>query len=164
MLIIYLLNWVFCLFHRDHFFDKKERIRRKRPQKLGTVLKPDEPSRGSVPVGYWYRVNESKILPHKRLGIDLICDCKLAVQLFFILHCVHFINFIIKAGQLLQVLIPGGFTILLALVLIPKSDVQFLSFNVALVIGLVLTICGIPVINFCLIGLSGLSYTRVTVA
>ncbi|CAH1789092.1 unnamed protein product [Owenia fusiformis] len=57
---------------RDHYFDSVKRAARKqRKGKAGDVSNPRAPSRGALPVRQYHRVDESKILPTQRLGIQL---------------------------------------------------------------------------------------------
>lgn len=60
------------IFFRDHFFDTAMRKRRKqRKTKRCDVSKPNEVTRGCLPVRQHHKCDESKILPTKRLGIEL---------------------------------------------------------------------------------------------
>ena len=40
-------------------------------RKLVTIAKPDDAARGVAPVGQHHRCDESKILSHKKLGIEV---------------------------------------------------------------------------------------------
>lgn len=50
-------------------FDLKDRSKRKAQRKLATISEPDCAARGVAPVRQFHKVDESKILPHKRLGL-----------------------------------------------------------------------------------------------
>ncbi|KAK7092212.1 hypothetical protein V1264_008000 [Littorina saxatilis] len=56
---------------RNHDFDLPARAKRKSKRKSAGVSKPNEPSRGAQGVRQHHRTDETKILPHKRLGIML---------------------------------------------------------------------------------------------
>lgn len=56
---------------RDHIFDSVERAKRKPKRRLVTIAKPDEAARGVAPVRQHHKCDESKILAHKRLGIEI---------------------------------------------------------------------------------------------
>ncbi|CAG2200998.1 unnamed protein product [Mytilus edulis] len=58
-----------CIKLRDHMFDLKDRSKRKAQRKLATISEPDCAARGVAPVRQFHKVDESKILPHKRLGL-----------------------------------------------------------------------------------------------
>ncbi|KAJ8303731.1 hypothetical protein KUTeg_018654 [Tegillarca granosa] len=57
---------------RNHIFDLQARSQRKFcKRKRGEISKPGMTSRGARPVRQHHRCDETKILPHVRLGIDL---------------------------------------------------------------------------------------------
>ena len=59
------------LIFRDHIFDTVARKRRKPKRKFGDVGHPDLAARGVTGVREHHKRNETKILPHIRLGIEL---------------------------------------------------------------------------------------------
>ncbi|CAC5420694.1 unnamed protein product [Mytilus coruscus] len=67
---INLRDW---LLKGNHMFDLKDRSKRKAQRKLATISEPDCAARGVAPVRQFHKliVDESKILPHKRLGLLL---------------------------------------------------------------------------------------------
>jgi hypothetical protein len=63
-----MLIWhFFYVFSRNHIFDLKARYKWKAHRK-----DPDDAARGVAPIRQFHKCDESKILPHKRLGLDLI--------------------------------------------------------------------------------------------
>ena len=56
---------------RDHDFDCMERKKVSRKIKFGNIAEPIAPSRGALPMRQFHKKDESKILPMKRLGIDV---------------------------------------------------------------------------------------------
>lgn len=57
---------------KDHFFDSSERGKRMHAKrKVSTITKYGAPCKGIKPVRQHHRCDEEKILPHKRLGIEL---------------------------------------------------------------------------------------------
>ncbi|CAC5423344.1 unnamed protein product [Mytilus coruscus] len=56
---------------KDHVFDNILRAKRKSRRRLVAIATPDEAARGVAPVRQHHKCDESKILPHKRLGLDL---------------------------------------------------------------------------------------------
>jgi hypothetical protein len=58
-------------YFRDHTFDSIVRSKRKPRRKLVTIAKPDDAARGVAPVRQHHKYDESKILSHKRLGIEV---------------------------------------------------------------------------------------------
>jgi len=62
----------FCFFFRNHIFDLKARSKRKAHRKVATISDPGDAARGVAPIRQFHKCDESKILPHKRLGLDLI--------------------------------------------------------------------------------------------
>lgn len=56
---------------RDHAFDLPRKKTCKRNIKFGKVSGPQAPSRGALPVRQYHKTDESKILPTKRLGIEI---------------------------------------------------------------------------------------------
>lgn len=63
-------KYFFFLF-RDHFFDRSSSMKQKVTFKGAKISKLDDPGRGVQPVRHHYKVDESKLLPSKRLGINL---------------------------------------------------------------------------------------------
>lgn len=59
------------LIYRNHPFDDPNKRKARRKIKFGTVSGPSAPSRGALPVRQFHRKDESKILPSKRLGIEM---------------------------------------------------------------------------------------------
>jgi len=62
-----------CLYHfRNHYFDQPQRAKRKHgKRKSGEISKPAMACRGVRPVREHHKCDESKILPHIRLGVGL---------------------------------------------------------------------------------------------
>lgn len=59
-------------FDRDHVFDLPERRHTNPKRKKGTISDLHEPCKGNLGIrAERYTVNESKILPHVRAGIQL---------------------------------------------------------------------------------------------
>lgn len=58
-------------YYRDHPFDQMVRGKQKRVSKRSDVSKPDEISRGCMPISSHHKCDESKVLPTTRLGIEL---------------------------------------------------------------------------------------------
>lgn len=56
---------------RDHAVDLTRKKNCKRNIKFGKVSGPQAPSRGALPVRQYHKTDESKILPTKRLGIEI---------------------------------------------------------------------------------------------
>ncbi|VDI14617.1 Hypothetical predicted protein [Mytilus galloprovincialis] len=57
---------------RDHMFDLSERGKRQHPKrKSGEISRPGMPSRGIKPVREHHRCDETKILPHVRMGLSV---------------------------------------------------------------------------------------------
>ena len=52
-------------------FDARARSKRKAKRRLVEIKGPDEAARGVAGVRQYHKCDESKILPHKRLGIDI---------------------------------------------------------------------------------------------
>ena len=52
-------------------FDARLRGKRKARRRLVEIKGPDEAARGVSGVRQYHKCDESKILPHKRLGIDI---------------------------------------------------------------------------------------------
>ena len=67
-----MLIWHLLFFFRNHIFDLKARFKRKAHRKVATISDPDDAARGVAPIRQFQKCDESKILPHKRLGLDLI--------------------------------------------------------------------------------------------
>lgn len=65
------ISFVIFLSFRNHTFDHVNRSKRKAKRKLVTISDPDSSARGVAPVRQHHKCDESKILPHKRLGIEL---------------------------------------------------------------------------------------------
>jgi hypothetical protein len=59
MIIIYI--------YRSHAFDDKQK-KAKPQRKSGAISSFNNPARGSTGVRAYHKVNEEKILPHRRLG------------------------------------------------------------------------------------------------
>lgn len=71
---IYLFHSIQCYYsfdYRDHAFDLPARGTRKRKIKIGEISGPMAPARSALSVRQYHRKDESKILPTKRLGMDL---------------------------------------------------------------------------------------------
>ena len=59
---------------RDHAFDLPERANRKPKRKRGEINLPGKVAQGVRSVRQHHRCDESKLLPHVRLGININCD------------------------------------------------------------------------------------------
>lgn len=57
--------------NRDHMFDAKSRGKRKAKRRLVDIKGSQEAARGVTGVRQFHKCDESKILLHKRLGIDI---------------------------------------------------------------------------------------------
>jgi hypothetical protein len=57
---------------RNHPFDLPRRKTSKRKIKFGKVSGPLAPARGGLPVRQYHKTDESKILPTKRMGIEIV--------------------------------------------------------------------------------------------
>lgn len=58
------------LYFRDSTFDNPERVRGKQKRKKGQLSNIHETAKGARPIRQYYKVDETKIPPHKRMGID----------------------------------------------------------------------------------------------
>ncbi|KAK3107543.1 hypothetical protein FSP39_016995 [Pinctada imbricata] len=57
---------------KNHIFDAKLRAKRKAKRKKVEITGPNDAARGVAPVRQHHKCDESKILPHKRLGINIL--------------------------------------------------------------------------------------------
>ena len=61
----------FCFFQKSYL--RPEGKIQKAHSKVATISDPDDAAaRGVAPIRQFHKCDESKILPHKRLGLDLI--------------------------------------------------------------------------------------------
>ncbi|VDI69549.1 Hypothetical predicted protein [Mytilus galloprovincialis] len=67
-------GWIRCIIPKDHFFDTKARTRRTRKVKPFKFTNLNDQAKGNLPIRtqYSYRINETKILPSKRLGLNSV--------------------------------------------------------------------------------------------
>lgn len=61
------------IYFRDHFFDTAKRARKKHKERTFKFSDFNKPARGDLPIRaqYGYKLNETKVLPSKRLGLQI---------------------------------------------------------------------------------------------
>jgi hypothetical protein len=68
---LYNMSIAFIAFYRDHEFDTEERKSVNPKRKCSDIQLPGMPSRGAQPVRQHHKRDETGILVHKRIGIDI---------------------------------------------------------------------------------------------
>ena len=63
----------FCFFQKSYLRPEgKIQTESTSQRHVATISDPDDAARGVAPISQFHKCDESKILPHKRLGLDLI--------------------------------------------------------------------------------------------